>query len=171
MKKICYSFLLHVLLLLLSATSAAQVIRGTYAIKNIQTGMLLRIKDANGKNGTPLVAYTPLNWKCMTWDFKHIDSNTYQLQNLFTSKTFQCEKGVAAEGVLMEQQPLVMKQINQQYVFIAVKKDVYLIRVKGRDLYLTPVDKNGTTDTGITLLKNDGSTLQKWTIYEQKPTM
>ena len=39
------------------STSFAQVIKGTYAIKNVQTGMLLRIKDADKKDGTPLVAY------------------------------------------------------------------------------------------------------------------
>lgn len=43
-----------------------QTIQGTYAIKNVKTGMLLRVKDANGKNGTPLVAYNPENWKCKT---------------------------------------------------------------------------------------------------------
>jgi len=32
-------------------------------------------------------------------------------------------------------------------------------------------DKDGTTDTGIMLAKKDGSKLQQWTIYEQKPTM
>ncbi len=171
MKKIFQLSVQYLLVVLLPVLSSAQTIQGTYAIKNVQTGMLLRIKDANGKNGTPLVAYTPINWKCMTWDFKHIDSNTYQLQNLFTGKTFQPKNNVATEGVLLEQQPLVMAQPNQQYDFIAVKKEVYLIRATGTDLYLTPVDKNGNTDTGITLYKKNGSPLQQWTIYLQKPTM
>ncbi len=158
-------------LLLLSLVSTAQVIQGTYAIKNVQTGMLLRIKDANGKNGTPLVAYNPVNWKCMTWDFKHVDGQTYQLRNLFTNKTFQPKEGIPAAGVLLEQQPLIALQANQEYDFIPVEKNIYLIRAKGTDLYITPVDKDGTTDTGITLAKKDDSKLQQWTIYEQKPTM
>ena len=71
----------------------------------------------------------------------------------------------------MEQQPLVNAQANQEYDFILLKKDIYLIRAKGTELYITPVDKDGTTDTGIMLAKKDGSKLQQWTIYEQKPTM
>lgn len=149
----------------------AQQIRGTYAIKNVQTGKLLRIKDANGKNGTPLVAYSPINWKCMTWDFKHVEGNTYQLKNLFTSKTFQPKAGTPSDGIELEQQPLVNAQANQLYEFNEVKKDVYLIKAKGTDLYLTPVDKDGTIDTGIKLAAKDGSALQQWAIYEQHPTM
>ena len=158
-------------LLLLSLMGAAQVIEGTFAIKNVETGMLLRIKDANGANGTSLVAYSPVNWKCVTWDFKHVDGQTYQLRNLFTNKTFQSKSGVVAEGVLLEQQPLVMAQANQQYDFIAVEKNVYLIRATGTELYVTPVDKNGATDTGIMLAAKNGSKLQQWIIYLQKPTM
>ena len=171
MKKIFRFFPLFVLLLIMTVCGFAQAIQGTYAIKNVETGMLLRIKDANGKNGTPLVAYSPVNWKCMTWDFKQVDGNTYQLKNLFTNKTFQPKDGAAAEGAELEQQPLVNAQINQQYEFIPVQKNIYLIKAKGAELYVTPVDKNGTTDTGITLAKKDGSKLQQWTIYEQKPTM
>lgn len=171
MKKIFRFSVLLVLLLMMTVCCFAQTIKGTYAIKNVQTGMLLRIKDANGKNGTPLVAYSPVNWKCMTWDFKHVDGNTYQLKNLFTSKTFQPKDGAAADGAVMEQQPLVNEQANQQYEFIPVQKNIYLIKAKGTELYVTPVDKDGTTDTGITLAKKDGSKLQQWTIYEQHPTM
>src|ERR1700712_5704130 len=94
------------LLLFMSAHTYAQVIEGTYAIKNVQTGMLLRIKDANKANGTPLVSYNPVSWKCMTWDFKHTEGNTYQLRNLFSGKTFQPQQA-AAESVAMEEQPLV----------------------------------------------------------------
>lgn len=168
MKKIFRFFFLFVLLLMMTVCGFAQTIQGTYAIKNVETGMLLRIKDANGKNGTPLVAYSPVNWKCMTWDFKQVDGNTYQLKNLFTNKTFQPRDGTA---VVLEQQPLVNAQSNQQYDFIVVKKDVYLIRAKGTELYITPIDKNGASNTGITLSKKTGSNLQQWIIYEQKPTM
>lgn len=171
MKKVFHFSLLHIFLLLLSVGSFAQVIQGTYAIKNMQTGMLLRIKDANKTNGTPLVAYSPVNWKCVTWDFKHVEGETYQLRNLFTGKTFQSKEVVPGDGVVLEQQPLVVSQANQQYDFITVEKNVYLIKATGTDLYVTPVDKNGATDTGIMLAAKNGTKLQQWTIYLQKPTM
>ena len=168
MKKRFYLFLIAIFLLF-SVNISAQIIKGTFAIKNVQTGRVLRIKDANNKNGTPLVAYEPVNWKCMTWDFKHIEGNTYQLKNLFTGKTFQPADSIN-EGVL-EQQPLVLAQLNQQYDFVLLQNNIYLIKQKGTELYLTPVHKKGEVNTGIKLAKKDGTKLQQWTIYEQKPTM
>ena len=168
MKKQFY-LLLTAIFLLFSVNIFAQIIKGTFAIKNVQTGMVLRIKDANNKNGTPLVAYEPVNWKCMTWDFKHIEGNTYQLKNLFTGKTFQAADSI--NGGVLEQEPLVVAQLNQQYDFELILKNIYLIKQKGSELYLTPVNKKGEINTGIKLAKKDGTKLQQWTIYEQKPTM
>ena len=171
MKKLPILLLSCILGALLPAIAFAQVIEGTFAIKNVETSMVLRIKDANGANGTQLVAYSPVNWKCVTWDFNHVAGQTYQLRNLFTNKTFQPANGVASEGVLLEQQPLVRSRDNQLYDFILVEKNVYLVKATGTDLYLTPFDKNGTTDTPIMLSAKNGSKLQQWIIYLQKPTM
>lgn len=156
--------------LLMAATVLAQTIKGTYAIKNVQNGMLLRIKDANGKNGTSLVAYNPQEWKCMTWDFKHTGGNTYQLQNLFTHKTFQ-PQGKALANVAFEQQPLAENATNQLYEFEPVGKDTYMIKLKGTDLYLTPADKDGETNSAIILAPKTAARYQQWSIYEQHPTM
>lgn len=149
---------------------AQNIIKGTYAIKNLQTGMVLRIKDANSKDGTPIVAYSPVNWKCVTWDFKHIDGQTYQLKNLFSGKTLQPVKANVVEGNSLEEQPLINSEV-QLYEFIPVAKDIYLIKLKGTNLYVTPADKEGTINAQIILAKKDGTKLQQWTIYEQHPTM
>lgn len=163
------SLLMSILIVLMASFAQAQIIKGNYAIKNVQTGMLLRVKDASGKNGTPLVAYDPQNWKCMTWDFKNIDGNTYQLRNLFTSKTFQPKKDTE-KLVNLEEQPLVTGDANQQYEFIAVG-NAYLIKLKGTELFLTPEDKKGSTNSNIILAKKTNTKDQYWTIYEQSPTM
>ena len=154
----------------LSSAYAQDVIKGTYAIKNVQTGMVLRIKDANSKNGTPIVAYDPVNWKCVTWDFKHIGGQTYQLQNLFSGKTLQPVNANAVQDNALEEQPLTNNDV-QQYEFIPVDKDVYLIKLKGIDLYVTPSDKEGKVNSQIILAKKNGTKLQQWTINEQHPTM
>lgn len=154
----------------LTVCAFAQDIKGNYAIKNVQTGMLLRVKDAHSKNGTPLVAYYPENWKCMTWNFKNTGANTYQLQNLLTRKTFQPVTEIAA-NVAFEEQPLVDNDAKQQYEFIKVKKDTYLIKLKGSDLYVSPADEKGTVNSPIILAKKSNSNAQLWTIYEQAPTM
>lgn len=148
----------------------AQQIKGTYAIKNVKTGMLLRIKDANARNGTPLVAYTPQNWKCMTWDFQPTAENTYQLKNLFTKKTFQFF-GEAQDQAPLEEQPLTTGANQQQYEFIKVKDSTYLIRLKDTQLYLSPADPKGSINSAIILSRKKDSPLQQWIIYLQHPTM
>jgi hypothetical protein len=167
MKKVC---LLLSAVLYFASFAFSQDIKGNYAIKNVQTGMLLRVKDANSKNGTPLVAYTPENWKCMTWNFKNTGTNTYQLQNLFTSKTFQPAKQADVD-VPFDEQPLVKDAENQQYEFIAVKKDTYLIKLKGTELYVTPADSKGSVNSAIVLAKKRDAPEQLWNIYAQSPTM
>jgi len=163
------SFLFFCFSILMVGFANAQIIKGNYAIKNVQTGMLLRVKDASNKNGTPLVAYDPQNWKCMTWDFKNVDGNTYQLRNLFTGKTFQPKKSTETLFNL-EEQPLVTGDVNQQYEFIAVGS-AYMIKLKGTELFLTPEDKKGSTNSNIVLAKKTNTKDQYWTIYEQSPTM
>ena len=149
---------------------SAQQIKGSYAIKNEQTGMLLRVKDAHSENGTPLVAYYPENWKCMTWNFKHVAGNTYQLENLLTNKTFQ-PKGDADVNVALEEQSLNTNSANQQYEFEAIGHDTFMIKLKGTDLYITPSDKKGAVNSKIVLAKKTNTKDQYWDIYEQSPTM
>jgi len=167
MKKILSAF---ASVLIIATLHAQAIIKGTYAIRNVQTGMVLRIKDANSKDGTPIVAYNPVNWKCVTWDFQHVDGNTYQLKNLFSGKTLQPVKATIADGAGLEEQPIKNADV-QQYEFIPVEKNIYLIKIKGKDLYITPSDKDGKVNSQIILAKKDGSQLQQWTINEQHPTM
>ena len=168
MKKKLVAVITVCCLLINNSLLHAQVISGTYAIKNVETGMLLRIKDANSKNGTPIVSYNPVSWKCMTWDFQHKEGNTYQLRNLFSGKTLQPVQQAAA-SVPMEEQPLVAGDVNQQYEFIPAGKNIFNIRLKGTELYLSPIDNKGNTNSAIVLAKKDDSKLQQWTIYEQHP--
>lgn len=158
------------LIFLFALVTHGQEIKGTYAIKNVKTGMLLRVKDASDRNGTPLVAYNPQNWKCVTWEFQSKGENTYQLKNLYTNKTFQ-PLGQAKDAVVMEEQPLVIDATNQQYEFIKVKKDTYLIRLKSTELYLTPADSEGSINSPILLANKKDTLLQQWSIYPQNPTM
>lgn len=151
--------------------SNAQDIKGTYSIENIGTGLVLRIKDAQKENGTPLVAYTPVNWKCVTWDFQKVEEQTYQLKNLFTGKTFQPNGGKTVSNNHLEQRPLAQNP-NQYYQFIPAGNDSYFIRLYGTELYLTPQAPEGRVNSAIILSKkSNDNDLQKWTIYEQRPTM
>jgi len=160
-----------VFLLLGLISASAQNIEGTFAIKNVKTGKLLRIKDANSKDLTPLVLYSPVNWKCMTWDFQHVSGETYHLKNLFTSKTFTTASQTAKEGVELKQLPINPDDTMQKWEFIDQGDNTYLIRLANTELYVTPSDPKGSSNSPIILSKKSGSELQLWTIYEQHPTM
>ncbi len=148
----------------------AQIIKGNYAIKNVQNGMLLRVKDANGADGTPLVAYYPENWKCMTWDFKHIEGNTYQLQNLLTNKTFE-SVNTPANNAPLNEQPMVAGKAIQEYEFEDAGNSTYRIKLKNTSLFITPSNKKGGVNTQIILAEKTDEKYQLWTIYQQAPTM
>ncbi|MDQ2719462.1 MAG: RICIN domain-containing protein [Bacteroidota bacterium] len=153
-------FAAFICMLILISGHTQTVIKGSYAIKNVQTGKVLRIKDANSKDGTPIVAYDPVNWKCVTWDFQHVDGQTYQLKNLFSGKTLQPVNTNVADGDALNEQP-ISDDANQQYEFIPLEKNIYLIKIKVKDLYITPSDKDGKVNSQIILAKKDGSKLQQ----------
>ncbi|RFZ95612.1 hypothetical protein D0C36_08875 [Mucilaginibacter conchicola] len=156
-------------MVLFLTTTVAQTIKGTYAIKNVQTGMLLRIKDANTKTGTPIVLYEPQNWKCMTWDFKHIDGNTYQLENLFSGKTMQASG--TKEGSNFDEQPIEQAKASQLYDFEPAGKNIFLIKLKGTEQYITPAGEGAGVNSLVKLAPRRGDKSQQWTIYQQSPTM
>jgi Ricin-type beta-trefoil lectin domain-like len=159
-----------VLILLAFLAGHAQPISGDYAIKNTATGLLLRIREANSANGTPMVLYNPVNWKCMTWNFKHRGGNVYQLLNLYSGKTMQPAQA-AADGVAMEEQPAQTDAVQQLYDFEPTGNNNYFIRLKGTDLYLIPADPSGKVNSAVLLSKKGGRLAQQWTIYEQHPVM
>lgn len=164
-------FLTTIIGLIYFLAASAQQIRGTFAIKNVETGIVLRIKDANTTNGTPVVAYSPVNWKCVTWSFKQVEGQTYTLTNLFSGKTLQPQSTETNAGVILEEQPFNAGAKNQLYEFIPVEKNQYLIRLKNTELYITPSDDKGNVNANIILAKKNNTRLQHWTLQEQKPTI
>lgn len=154
----------------LSGKTQTAPIKGDFALKNVHTGKYIRIRDANSANGTPIVAYSPVNWKCVTWAFQPSGNGGYTLKNLFSGKTLQPVHGEAKAGVSMEEQPLGSSKV-QEYEVISAGKDVYFVRLKGTELYLTPADPGGATNSSIVLQTRQDSDLQRWTLVEQHPTM
>ena len=151
-------------------TWAQEPVHGDFALRNVHTGKYVRIKDANSADGTPIVAYSPVNWKCVTWEFRPAEDGSYTLKNLFSGKTLQPLNGDTTAGVAMEEQPLG-KNKNQQYELVAAGNNEYYIRLKGVNLYLTPSDPGGKTNSRIILQPRQDGDLQRWTLVEQHPTM
>lgn len=154
--------------LILSAAVSAQTINGTFAIQNTITGKNLRPFDAGGQNGNRIVLYNHVEWKCMTWKFININENTYQLKNLFTSKTFQPKENIARSGSQLEQQP-VSTSLFQQWEFIKSPGNSFLIRLKGTELYITA--SSDKTNSDIILQEKRSDSLQMWRLVAQNPDM
>ncbi|MBS1660731.1 MAG: RICIN domain-containing protein [Bacteroidetes bacterium] len=150
--------------------NAQSSIKGDFALKNVHTGKYVRIKDANSSNGTPIVAYSPVNWKCVTWEFQPTPSGAHTLKNLFSGKTLQPLHGDPKPGASLEEQPIGTTKA-QEYEVIPAGKDQYYVKLKGTDLYLTPSDPDGATNTNILLQPKQDGDLQRWTLIEQHPTM
>ena len=154
----------------LAAQTPPPQVHGDFALKNVHTGKYVRIKDANGADGTPIVAYSPENWKCVTWQFQPSAAGSYTLKNLLSGKTLQPLKGETKPGTALEEQPL-NGQKPQEYELVAAGKEQYRIRLKGTNLFLTPSDPHGATNTPIVLQPEQTGDLQEWVLIEQHPTM
>lgn len=162
MKRITF---VSLIVLLVSLNSMAQDIEGRFAIQNTQTGKNLRPYDANSANGTRIVLYNHVEWKCMTWDFIKVEKNVYQLKNRFTNKTIQPSDRVA-EGVKLVQQPLAADTL-QYWVFEKTPENTYFIRLKGTDLYISLSSKE--TNTDIVLKSKKDKPMQTWKLIAQDP--
>lgn len=148
-----------------SSGAIGQAIKGRYAIQNVQTGKNLRPYEARKANGNKIVLYDHHGWKCMTWEFSHLQGDTYQLKNRYTDKTFQAASSPAS-GIALWQQPI--KDDNaQDWEFIKQAKNTYRIRQKGTDLYIT-ISSTDTNSPTI-LLPKQNSTGQLWKLVEQDP--
>jgi len=165
MKKLLLILLVNILMI---DVATSQIIQGTFAIQNITTGKNLRPYDAGNQNGNRIVSYNHVEWKCMTWDFKHIGDSTYQLKNLFTSKTFQGKETPAKQGTKLEQQPL-STSAAQHWTFIKIAKNTYNIRLKGTELYITA--SSSDTNSDIILQGKQKNALQSWKLVAQNPDM
>ena len=72
-------------------TDVPAVLPASVQIRNVQYGLLLRPRDANNADGTPLVLYPAQPWKCMTWTVKAASAENgwvASLKNRLTAKTF-----------------------------------------------------------------------------------
>lgn len=143
----------------------ADVISGSFAIHNSETGKNLRPYSANTSDGTDIVLYPHNWWKCLTWEFIHVEGTSYQLKNLYTGKTFE-PVSEAEDGVALWQQPLDGES-SQYWEFLKQDDETYLIRLQDTELFITLSSEE--TDSPIILKsKQDGST-QKWILKEQYP--
>jgi len=146
-------------------TDDPQVIKGSFAIQNVQTGKNIRPYNSGTSNGNRIVLYDHNEWKCLTYEFIHVEDDIYQLKNLYTQKTFE-PSSTLQSGVTLWQQPL--KDIDlHRWEFIEQSENRYLIRLKGTDFYVAI--SSDKTDSNIILMPKQDSDSQVWRLIEQYP--
>ena len=121
---------------------AANAFPASVQIRNVQFGLLLRPRDANNRDGTPLVLYPAQPWKCMTWTVNSTPDGLVSLKNRFTSKTF----ATAADGSI------------KQIPFDAAKAWKFEKLTDGHYRILDPA----TPDKALTAKDGDSLALDDW---------
>lgn len=136
-----------------------------YGIRNVKTGKGLRPYNAYWWTGNKLILHEFRNWKCMTWQFKEMGHNIYQLKNLSTRKTFEAiSSGQAGSGLWQQ----VLQQDSAQFwEFIRQTDDQFLIRQAETDLYLTI--SSAKENSNILLMPLNYAEEQLWQLVEQHP--
>lgn len=140
----------------------------SYQIANRKRGDLLRPKDANGSDGTPIVLYPAQRWKCLTWKLTPIQDSDFTIQNHFTGKTFRLE----AEGKGREviQVPLAKNAAKAiKWRFVKLPDGNYRITDPKTGNVLTAVKDEKDDEIRIALLPWEEKEEQEWELQEIDP--
>jgi len=137
----------------------------TYAIRNANTDMAIRVYNAGIPDETKIIQYKHQNWECMTWQLIEMEDGSFLLKNLYTHKTFQ-PSASPEQGVDLWQQPLEANSL-QYWEFIKQSDETYQIRLRGTELYITPTSDE--SNASLVLMPLQDGANQQWVLIEQHP--
>ncbi len=153
----------------------------TYQIRNIKYDELLRPKDANNAEGTPIVLYPAQPWKCMTWKLKPATnstadatapSTTFWVKNLFTSKTFHADSGSAANATPQRVTQLRFPKdssLTPGWQFARLDDGSYKIIDAKSGNAVTAVKDEGADEAHIVTAPWENQDSQKWHLEKIDP--
>ncbi len=142
----------------------------SYQIRNKKFGDLLRPRDANSADGTPIVLYPAQSWKCMTWKFAPAGDAQFHLQNHFTSKTIAASSASGDKPAPVSQVPLGKKaDESPTWHFTRLDDGTFKITDAKTGKALTASKDSGDDEVKIVLQKWTGTEEQKWEISEIDP--
>jgi hypothetical protein len=152
-----------------SANSGQAPEATTYQIRNLKYQELLRPLDANNADGTPIVLYSAQPWKCMTWRLQPAGESAFQVQNLFTFKTF----GVSSTTNLppsVSQVPLAPRGgVSPTWRFLRLEDGNYKITDSHSGRALTAVKAAGEYSIKIVAAPWQNRDEQKWRLEKMNP--
>jgi hypothetical protein len=140
----------------------------SYQIMNKKHGDLLRPKDANGSDGTPIVLYSAQLWKCLTWKLTATGESEFIVQNHFTSKSFAMASDGKGNPVIQVPLPKdTAKAIRWRFVKLA--DGAFRIADPKSVNVLTAVKGENDDEVRIALLPWDEKDEQKWELKQIDP--
>jgi len=142
-------------------SETAEVQSGIYSLRNRESGLLLRPRDAGRTDGTTMVLYPEYNWKCLKWDVASTDRGC-TLRNLFTDKTFQPADSSPTAGTPVLQQTINPAEKLQRWEILPSADGYVKIRLAGTDLYLMPATPNAEVNTALVLGPWENLPAQHW---------
>ena len=134
---------------------------GVYSLRNQESGLLLRPRDAGRKDGNTMVLYPEYNWKCLKWDIASTD-NGCTLRNLFTDKTFQPGVSNPKAGTPVLQQTMDPALKLQRWDILSSADGYVKIRLAGTALYLMPAVPHAEVNTALVLGPWEDLPAQHW---------
>lgn len=137
----------------------------TFAIQNVENGKDIRVYNAENADETKIILYNHNNWECLTWQLIELEENTFLLKNLYTQKSFQ-PASVPQSGVNLWQQTLGGSPL-QYWEFLKQSDEIYLIRLKNTELYITATSDENNSELILMPIQNSDS--QKWRLIRQNP--
>ncbi|MFD1670911.1 RICIN domain-containing protein [Agrilactobacillus yilanensis] len=136
-----------------------------HMIQNVSSGKVIRPRDAQITDGTPIIQYTPQNWECTTWQFIDLGNSEYLFKDLYTQKSFQ-PVSTPVDGVELEQQAIGGNPL-QHWIIHKLADEAISIQLKGTNLFITSPDNK--VNSRLQLRPYTGSSTQQWHLKEQRP--
>jgi hypothetical protein len=141
----------------------------TYQIRNVKHDELLRPRDANNANGTPIVLYQAQPWKCMTWRLQAAGDSAFHLKNLFTSKTFCADTNTDNPRQKVTQLPLPKDgEVAPTWQFVRLDDGSYRIADSNSGKVLTAIP-DGLGEYKIVMDVWQNLDEQKWRLEKIDP--
>jgi hypothetical protein len=143
---------------------------GSFQIRNLKYGDLLRPEEANSADGTRIVLYPAQTWNCLTWKFHANGESRFQLQNHFTSKTFAAGVGADKAQAAVTQVPFSKKpEERPTWQFTKLPGGSYKITDARSGKALTAAKEGTGSGVRIVVQAWDESDAQKWELIEIDP--
>ena len=140
---------------------------GSFQLRNLKYGELLRPEEARSADGTRIVLYSAQSWKCLTWKFHANGESLFQLQNHYTSKTFAAETGVDKAPAAVTQVPFSKKgEERPTWRFTKLADGSYKITDAKSGKALTAVKEETGSGARIVVQAWKESDAQKWELIE-----